>query len=60
MPGHPALVQQESDFEQGGPIHIDLQGLVLGVAPGSESEQGSEANDSIPETEARNAHEGTD
>lgn len=59
MPGDQALVQQERQFEEGGPINVDLQGLVLGAAPGSESTQGSGAGDENPETKAADADEAT-
>lgn len=60
MPGDPALVRQENKFDEGGPIDIDLRGLVLGAAPGSGSEQHSEAGDSSSKAEEQNGHEATD
>ena len=59
MPGDPALVQQESEFEEGGPINIDLRGLVLGAAQGSGSTHGSDAGDGTTETEPADAGEAT-
>lgn len=60
MPGNPALVQQEREFEAGGPINIDLRSLVLGATRSSGSEQDSEAGNGVSETEAPNAQEATD
>lgn len=59
MPGNSALMQQESEFEQGGRINIDLQGLVLGAAPESGREQDSETGDGIPENVVPNTHRAT-
>lgn len=39
MPGDPILIQQERDFEQGRPINLDLQDLVLGASRESMDEE---------------------
>jgi hypothetical protein len=59
MPGDPALVLQEREFDEGGPLSIDLRSLVLGATRGAGREQGSEAGDGTTAIEGADADPAT-
>lgn len=59
VPGDPALVLQEREFNAGSPLRIDLRTLVLGATRSAGSEQGSGADGGTMATEEGDADQAT-
>lgn len=60
VPGDPALIKQETDFEVGGKINIDLRSLVLGRGRTPKHQQGSETDDGLRPNQTQPERDATD